>query len=369
LTKVDDGFQLWSETYERQIDDIFSVQDEIARAATGALQVKLLDANGAALSVGASIANPATYEAYLRGQYYFARGENREDLNKALASADQAIKLDAKYAPAWALRSYVHNLMAGFGLTENAEGIREAREEAERAIALDPNLATAYIALGDIQLSYDWNWAGAEASLNRASVLEPGSADVLRYQSLLYESLGRLQEAIQLQKRAITLDPLRARSYSSLGSQLYEAGQYEEAQAQLQKALELNPQKEHAHYMRGKVLLAQGRPQQALAEMTQDPREFWRLHGEALAYHQLGRRQDSDTALKRIIATDQDGAAYQIAEVYAYRGEPDKAFEWLDRAYRQRDGGLMFAKIDPLLTGLRQDPRYSELLKKMHLSL
>ena len=135
----------------------------------------------------------------------------------------------------------------------------------------------------------------------------------------------------------------------------------------LQRALELNPQKEHDHLTRGQVLLAQGRPQQAQDEIEREPGEGWRLLGEALAYHSLGRPHDSDAALQKLIDTHQQDWAAQIAQVYAFRGESDKAFEWLDRAYRQRDGGLMFLKIDPILNGLRHDPRYTELLKKMHL--
>jgi TolB-like protein/DNA-binding winged helix-turn-helix (wHTH) protein/Tfp pilus assembly protein PilF len=367
LIKADDGFQLWSETYDRKINDIFAVQDEIARAATGALQMKLLGANGAAVSASARSANPEAYQAYLQGQYFLSRGDDKENLDKALAYADGAIRLDAKYAPAWALRSRVYNLMADTELVAETEGFRRAREDAKRAIALDPSLATGYTALGSIQVSYDWDWDGAETSLKKAAVLEPGSAEVLRYRALLFEPLGRLEEAVEAQKQAIAFDPLRPRTYTFLGYQLYSMGRFEEAQAALQKSLELNPQKGHDHVIRGQILLAQGRPQQALAEIEQEPREFWRLMGEALAYQALSRPLDSEAALKKLIADHQKYAAYQIADVYAYRGESGKAFEWLDRAYQHRDGGLLSLKIDPLLKSLRQDPRYSELLKKMRL--
>jgi tetratricopeptide (TPR) repeat protein len=179
--------------------------------------------------------------------------------------------------------------------------------------------------------------------------------------------LGRLDEGIELYKEVVALDPLRARSFSSMGGQLYYAGRYEEADAMLQKALELNPKKENDHLIRGQILLAQGRPQQGLTEIEQEIRGDRKLFGEALAYHSLGRPRDSDAALQQLIATRQQDSAFQIAEVYAFRGESDRAFEWLERAYRQRDGGLMSLKIDPLLKGLRQDRRYVDLLMKMHL--
>jgi len=367
LIKADDGFQLWSATYDREMEDVFNVQDEIARSATAALQVKLVGTG-----VGEAIPSERTpkseaYRAYLQAQAFFGSGEDRGNQERALASADEAIKFDPDYAPAWALRSYVRSVMAAYNVTEMEGGYARARQDAKRAIALDPRLATGYLALGWIQMMHDWDWEQAGDSLSKAAQLEPGSVEVLRYRSSLFRTLGRLDEAIELYKEVIVLDPLRARSYSSLGGQLYYAGRYDEANAMLQKALELNPKKESDHFIRGQVLLAQGRPQQALTEIEQETSGILKLTGKALAYHSLGRPQDSDAALQQLIATSQQDSAFQIAEVYAFRGESDKTFAWLERAYRQRDGGLMFLKIDPLLKGLRQDPRYADLLTKMHL--
>ena len=369
LTNTESGFQIWSQTYDRKISDIFAVQDEIAAAVSRALEIKLLRANGSSIPAKARRTTPEAYQAYLQGQYFLGRGESKEDLENALTFANRSITLDARYAPAWVLRSATYNLMSGFRLNENTMGMRQAREDAQRAIALDPTLPSAYLALGYIQLSYDWDWSGAETSGRKAAELEPGSADVLRYQSSLNEALGRLPEAIERLKRAIMIDPLLPRSYTYLGAQLYEVGKYEDARAALHKALELNPQKEHDHALQGEILLAQGRPEQALTEIEQEPSKFWRHMEEALANKALNRQGDSDKALNAVIATDQNGGALQIAEVYAYRGEPDKAFAWLDRAYRQRDGGLTLVKVDPLLKNLRRDPRYAELLMKMHLPI
>lgn len=367
LIKADDGFQLWSATYDRKIEDVFNVQDEIARATTEALQVKLVGTTAGGVSPIGRTPKSEAYQAYLQAQAFFGSGEDKGNMERALAAADEAIKLDPNYAPAWALRSYVRIIMAAFNMTDMADGYARARQDAKHAIGLDPRLATGYLALGWIQIMHDWDWEQAETSLAKAAELEPGNVEVLRYRSSLFRTLGRQDEAIELYKQVIALDPLRARSYSSLGSQLYWAGRYDEANAMLQRALELNPQKEHDHLTRGQVLLAQGRPQQALDEIEREPGEGWRLLGEALAYHSLGRPHDSDAALQKLIDTHQQDWAAQIAQVYAFRGESDKAFEWLDRAYRQRDGGLMFLKIDPILNGLRHDPRYTELLKKMHL--
>jgi TolB-like protein/DNA-binding winged helix-turn-helix (wHTH) protein/Flp pilus assembly protein TadD len=367
LTKVDDGFQLWSETYDREINHIFEAQDEIARDVTSALQVKLLSPDGAVVSAGPRSTNPEAYQAYLQGQYFVARGQDKEDLDRALSYADQAIKLDNNFAPAWAQRSQVLQTMAAVALIENTDGFRRARESATRAIALDPNLTTGYRALGMIQINHDRDWNGANASLEKAGTLEPGNAEVLDSRAYLARNLGEGDQAIELYKRAIALDPLRADSHLALGYELYFVGRYEEGLAELQRAQELNPQLSSLHLTRGKILLFQGHPQEALTEMEKETGEWEKFSGEALAHYQLGHREQSEYALKKLIATHQNDCAYQVAEVYAYRGESDKAFQWLDRAVRQRDPGAPELKNSPLMKSLRQDPRYGALLKQMRL--
>ena len=366
LIKAEDGFQLWSQTYDRKIDDIFAVQDEIARAATETLQLKLLGSNEVVASPLHS-ANPEAYEAYLQARYFTGRGTSKEDLGKALAYIDTAIRLDEKYAPAWALRASVQNMMAQFSLIDISEGSRRARDDAERAIALDPNLASAYLALAKTHISYDWDWDAANTCLTKAAALEPGSSEVFRIHSNLSTALGNLDEAIKLEERAVALDPLRANSHLSLGHLLYAAGRYDEAQGALRKALDLNPQAGFAYVSLGRILIAEGNPQQALVEIAKEPGELWKLTGEGLVYWALGRTRDSNAALAELTAKHESDAAYQIAQVYAFRGESDQSFAWLERAYKQRDAGLTVIKIDPLLKNLRHDPRYTELLKKMHL--
>jgi TolB-like protein/DNA-binding winged helix-turn-helix (wHTH) protein/Tfp pilus assembly protein PilF len=367
LIKADDGFQLWSQTYDREIKDIFAVQDEIALAATQALQVKLLGGNGQPVAANLRSANPEAYQAYLQANYYLGRGTGKVELGKALAYADTAIKLDAKYAPAWALRASVQNTMAEVGLTDVTGGFRNARDDAERAIALDPSLAPAYLALARTQIYYDWDWDAADTSLTKAAALEPGSVEVFRMRSYLARALGNLDEAIMLYQQAVALDPLRANSHLGLGYVLYMAGRYQEARASLQKALDLNPQADFVHANLSKILLAEGKRQPALAEIEKEPTDWEKLTDQALIYHALGREQDSNAALTQLIAKHGADSAYQIAEVYAYRGEPGKSFEWLERGYKQRDAGLPDIKIDPLFNNLRHDPRYAELLKRMRL--
>jgi TolB-like protein/predicted Zn-dependent protease len=367
LIKAGDGSQLLSQTYDKETKDIFTVQDEIAQAATEALQVKLLGSNGRPVALNERSANPEAYQAYLQAEYFSGQGQNKENLNKALAYADTAIKLDKEYASAWALRASVQYTMADVGQTDVTEGYRKARDDAERAIALDPTLASAYLALARTQIGYDWDWDTANTCLTKAAALEPGSAEVIGIHSHLSFVMGNLDEAIRLGEQTVALDPLRPHSYLILGQLLYAAGRYDEAQAALQKALDLNPQTSYVHLNLAKILIAKKKPQQALAEIEKEPSDWGKLTGEVLVYHALSRKQDSDAALAKLIAKHSTEAAYQIAQVYAFRGESGKSFEWLDRAYNQRDPGLPSIKTDPLLRNLRHDSRYSQLLHELRL--
>jgi TolB-like protein/DNA-binding winged helix-turn-helix (wHTH) protein/Tfp pilus assembly protein PilF len=367
LIKAEDGFQLWSQTYDREINDIFAVQDEIAKSATEMLQVKLLGGNGQPVTSDLRSANSEAYRAYLQANYFLGQGHSKEALGKALAYADQAIKLDERYAPAWALRATVQTRMAGFSLTDITDGYRKARDDAERAIALDPTSASGYLALARTQNDYDWDWAGANTSLTKAAALEPGSAEVFRLRSYLSRELGNLDQAIKLYEQAVWLDPLRTDFRLGLGYLLYVASRYDQAQAELQKALDLNSQAALVHVTLGKILIAKGKPQHALAEIEKEPNEWGKLTGQVLVYHALGREQTSNIALAKLIAKYDTDSAFQIAQAYAFCGQTDKSFEWLERAYKQRDGGLTDIKIDPLLKTLRHDRRYTDLLEKLHL--
>jgi TolB-like protein/Tfp pilus assembly protein PilF len=369
LIKADDGFQLWSQKYDREIKDIFAVEDEIALAATEALQLKLLGGNGQPVASNLHSIIPEAYQAYLQANYLLGRGQSKEDLGKALAYADMAIKLDAKYASAWALRATVQNLMAQVSLTDVTEGFRKARDDAEQAIALDPASASGYLALARTQLTYDWDWDIANTCLNKAAALEPGNVEILRIHAHLSEVLGNLDEAIKFTEQAVALDPLRSNSLLGLGYLLYVDGRYDEAHVELQKALDLNPQAAFVHGTLGKVLIAEAKPQQALAEIEKEPNEWGKLTDQALVYHALGRERDSSAALADLLAKHDTDSAYQIAQAFAFRGESDKSFEWLERAYKQRDPGLPEIKTDPLLKNLRHDSRYTELLRRMRLPI
>lgn len=371
LIQVSDGLHLWSESYDRNLTDVFAVQEEIARAVAGSLRGTLL---------GQNIPSPQTttleaYNAYLQGQYFFAR-QDEKALERAIASYKQAIKLDPNYAPAWAELSRAHTdraeaFASGYGAPESGsvqEEIKEGRQAAQRALALDPNLAAAHVAMGAIKTIYDWDWVGADAYYARALALQPGNAEVVMRAGGLAQRLNRFDEALRLRRRAVELDPLHAVSHFCLAITAWGAGRLDEAEAAAQKGLELDPHFPWLHSVLGRVYLARSRPKEALAEAEREAVPGIRLQSFALAFDALGRKQESDRALAELIATHQGDGAFFIAEVYAFRGDTNSAFAWLERAYQQRSETITEMKGDPLLKNLESDPRHTAFLKKMRLS-
>ncbi len=367
LIKVDDGYDLWSDSFDRDLKDIFAVEDDVAKAVTSALQLKLLASRSPKTLTTSGTTNPETYEAFLHARY-FEHMQDEESAKKALHYANKAIQSDPDYAPAYALRAAIELESGGMVWMDYSQAIEKTRHDTEKAIALDPNLADGYRVLSMIQSWVESNCRAAETSQKRASDLAPGDPDNLGRSALLAMCQGRSEEAVELWNQELLLDPLRPDEYLWLAQSLRDLGRYEEAHAALAKALDLNPnQISMIHEVGGEVYLAQGRPQEALAEMEKEPAGLFHDLGQALADHALGRHQESDTALARLLSQHSNDAAYQIAQVYAYRGEVDRAFEWLNRAHLQHDPGLLWFKTDLKLKSLRSDPRCALLLKKLNL--
>jgi TolB-like protein/Tfp pilus assembly protein PilF len=363
LVKVADGFDLWSQTYDRELNDMFAVQDDIARSVSSALKVKLL---GEGLPSAAPGSNGEAYNLLLQGKYLAAR-RNQKDLETAVSYYEKALRLEPGDARVWVGLADAHSTQADLGYVPVDEGYAKAREEVEKALALDPNLPEAYATLGWIRVSYDRDWSGGDADYKKALELEPGNATVLRRAGALAGTLGQFDEAIRLDRRAIELDPLSVAARNNLGLHELYAGRLDQAEAAFRKALELNPDYPSSHMFIGRIDLRRSKPEMALQEMERENDPFWRRYGLALTYYALGRKQEADAALRDFIEKDKEDGPSQIAEVYAFRGETDKAFEWLERARAQHDGGLSELKGDPLFRRLESDPRYAAFLKKMHL--
>ena len=366
LIQVKDQTHLWSQDYDYRAQDILSVQDDVAKSVARAIQLRLSSQQEAELARPRSV-NPEAFEAYLQGYYFFERNTNK-DTDTAAKYYEKATQLDPSYALAWVGLSRARNWQAVIGLIPAQEGHRLAREAVERALALNPNLAAAHAQMGRIKRQVDFDWTGADVSIQRAIALEPGNPGFVRSAALSAVILGRFDEALQLSRRAVDLDPLNAGSWESLGEIEFFMGRLDEAVADLKKARELNTDNWHGLFFLSEIYILQGRPQDALPEIARlQDQSGLRLYLYALAYHALGREKESDAALRELIAKYQAISTYNIAVIYAFRNQSDEAFEWLDRAYAEHNDGLIQTKIDPLLKSLHNDPRFAAFLKKLNL--
>jgi serine/threonine protein kinase/tetratricopeptide (TPR) repeat protein len=380
LVRASDSSQLWSETYDRTLEDIFAVQDDIAQSVVKALRTKLLgerpDTEAGGEAEKAEIANaargrgnrPEAQQLYLLAVHVLDR-YTREGTAKAIEHLNQALALDPEFAGAWRQLGRAYASQAAQGWGSAAEGYERARKAMERALSLEPDLAEAHVALGWIRMAHDWDFRGAEESYARALGSEPRNATVLRGAGVLALTLGRNEEAIRLYQRAAEQDPLSSATYNNLGIALRAAGRLEEAEAAYRKALQLAPERVGTHSGLALTLLAEGRGEEALAEALLEPDEAWRLWALALIHDARGQGADSDAVLRELTDKYATDTAHQIAEAHAARGDVDAAFEWLERAYAQRDGGLMDVKTSPYLHSLHGDPRWGSFLKKMGLDV
>jgi TolB-like protein/DNA-binding winged helix-turn-helix (wHTH) protein/Tfp pilus assembly protein PilF len=363
LIQVKDQTHLWSRDYDYPAKDILTIEDDVAKAVAREIRLRLTSQQQAELAEPQRF-NSHAFDAYLQGYYFFERNTDK-DTEMAGKYYERATHLDPSYALAWVGLSRVRKWQGMQGLIPREEGYRLAREAVERALALNPNLAAAHTQMGRIKQQVDFDWPGADASYQRAVELEPGNPEALSAAASSAAMLGRFDEALRLSRRAVDLDPLNAGGWEILAETEFFMGQLNQAAADSKKALELNPDDYSGPVVLSQIFVLQGRPQDALLEIERVRYEPQRAYLDAIAYYALGRKQESDAALSRLVAKYQQNT-YRIAQVYAFRNQSDEAFEWLDRAYVQRNSGLIETKVDPLLKSLRRDPRYATLLKKLN---
>jgi len=376
LIEVSSDSHLWSDTYDRELDDIFAVQDDIAQSVVKELRTALMGAPPeAAASVAADVRqattgrgeNPAAFQLYLQGKFFGER-TTQADTDKAIGLFKQALAIEPNFALAWAGLSRVYQTQAGFGFAPIREGYENAREAAQRALALAPDSAEGYIELGHIQEANDWDWPAAQASFQRALELAPGDAHALRSAAGLMRILGRLDEALELISKAIALDPLSARTHRQAAMNYLMAERLDDAAASFQLALDLNPSGGLHHAFLAITRLLQERPDEGLILAQSESHDVFRNVAFAMIHHTLGHPVESEAALQALIDGFGWTAAYQVAEVYAYRNEVEKAFEWLERAYAQRDPGVVYTSTDKLLRPLHGDARWQPFLQRLHLA-
>jgi eukaryotic-like serine/threonine-protein kinase len=375
LVRVSDSSHLWSETYDRTLQDILAVQDDIAKSVVKELRTTLLgdesDSN-ASRQVKAEVAqaargrgtDPEAHRLYLLARHLLDRG-TREDTARAILYFKECLDRDPKFALAWAYLARAYIMEGGNGWAPVAEGYGRAREAVERALALEPDLPEGHARMAWIRIYYDWDLRGAEVFYTRALELASGNALVLAEAAMLARALGRVEEPRRLLQQALEQDPLSAVAYHRLGIALHDAGCFAEAEGAYRKALELAPNRIVARAALSVSLLAQGRGEEALAEALREPDVAFRHWALAIVHHALGHRVESDAALRELIAKRSEEAACQIAEVYGARGEADKTFEWLERAFTQRDAGIIDATASQHLRSLHGDPRWQELQNKL----
>jgi serine/threonine-protein kinase len=362
LINAADGIELWTRTFDRELKDIFAVQAEIATAVAESLKVTLLGQENTSTQHTATKSVEA-HNAYLQGHFYFQR-RNLDDYRKAVTYFDQAIRLDPNYALAYAERAEAWTLIGDL-TGELKTDWAKAREDAEKAAAIAPELAEAHAALGWVRFFTEWKFAEGLSELNRAKELSPANptANDLLARVIVY--LGRLDEAEKQARQAVELDPLAASPQINLARVLWYEGKLAEADRVARKSVELQPTAASNRRWQVLVAIERGDGETALREAQMEPDDNYRRFELALAQYARKDRAAADAALADLIANKQ-GVSYQIAEVYAVRGERDKAFEWLQISFDEHDTGTLGLLVDPLLRGLRDDPRYKILVGKMN---
>jgi len=365
LINAADGTELWSRIFDRELKDIFAVQAEIAKAVAASLELTLLGIKDA-VATNASTKSVEAHNAYLQGHFYFAR-RNVEDYRKAITFFDQATRLDPDYALAYAERSEAWTFIGDLNTEQKKDAWAAAKRDAEKAVAVGPNLAEAHAALGWVRFFVEWKFAEGLAELRRAKELAPANptANDLLARVLVY--LGQIQEAEKLARQAIELDPLAYLARGNLARILLAEGKLDEADAAARKSAELQPAAAGSHRWQVVVAVQRGDGETALREAQLEPDEGYRRFELALAQCVRADREAADAALADLIANFRNQLAYQIAEIYAVRGETDKAFEWLQISLDNHDTGLLSLLIDPLIRSLRGDPRYKSMLEKIGL--
>jgi len=360
LVRTDDGFHLWSQAYDRDVRDVFAVQDDIARSVANELKLALV---GVGTAAGGRTSNVQAHNLYLQAQYRVER-DTVADLGQAVQLYEEALKLDPTYAAAWAGLAYCHTRRISNGLDTTGAGYQKASAAATRAIELDPQLADGYLALAIARMQHELDWQGAATALDRVAALDPNNAFAEETRGHLTAVVGRISEAIVHFRRAVDLDPLNLIRRKYLGRALHYARRTAEAEELLRGAIAENERFPGLHYELGRTLLLKGDRKGALEAFEAETDPSWKSFGLPLGLFGNQRLPEAQAALQALLPKSA-GAEFQVAEVYGFFGDTEKAFEWLDRAVTQHDPGIIYLRRDALLARLEGDPRYGALLRRV----
>jgi TolB-like protein len=359
-----DGTHLFSQTYDRNLSDVLKMQDEIAAQVGRALQIEVSAAYD--MVPRPALGNTEAYTLYLQGLHALDRYD-QPGLEQAITDFQRALVLDPSFAAAANRLGQVYSALGEFGFIPPTVAMEQVRHYVELTFKLDPSRAETHAALGGvIHGGFDWDWAAADRELEQARTLAPNNAAVLALSARQSIIMGRWDDALKLLNATAELDPINAGHYLFLTFVQVQRDRPAEAEAAARRALEISPTFTLGHYWLGIVLLVRHQPEAALAEMLKEANDAPRLGGSSMAYFALGSKADSDAALAAMLNKDA-AHPYLIAQVYAFRGESDEAFKWLERAYVQRDPSLVLVKSQPMFSKLEGDARYKAFLKKMNL--
>lgn len=360
LIKVSGDKHLWSETWDRELINIFDIQDEIAKAVVNYLKINLLDEEVPKINKTDSDA----YALFLKARHSYNLS-SKDELLKAENYIKQSLKIDSQYAPGWFLLAQIYQLLGNYNIISFTQSTDLAKNAAIKGIEQDSTNAMGYAILGDIALAYEWDFTEAKRLNDKALKLEPNNSQVLNLASAIALSMGELNKAISLQENSVILDPLNADAFFGLGVSYFNANRFEDAEHTLLKALKLNPNLWSGNYFLSKVIMYQGRLDEALELTKKEYDEGWKLNNKALIYYKMGDLEKSDFYLNELIEKYREEMAFQVAEIYSFIGKTDLAFLWLEKAYEYHDIGLNEMLIDPELVNLQSDPRWDLFIKKM----
>lgn len=358
--------EVWSKIWDRKLKNIFEVQNSIARAVSADMEISLLDTS----LHSTTEVNPEAYRLYLESKFWFRKNSNLK-INQARAQEliSRSLKIDSTYAPSWILLSSIYKVQASYyiGPFTFDEGLKKARAAVEKALQLNPKEAIGYSILAIIEIEQFWNFEGAKPYLKKALELEPNNPEIIENAASIYLILGDEAGALEANKKSVLLDPVNVNSQYNLGITYYYLGRYEDVVAPMRQSLELEPDQIGAHWILSLNYIKMGKFKEALLEIEQEPDAVIKQHALSMIYWQQNNKNASEKSLQFVIAAEDSGNEHIISQVYAFRGDNDKAFEWLERAYEKRIFELVEMKYDPFLKALDDDPRWEPFLKKMNL--
>jgi TolB-like protein/DNA-binding winged helix-turn-helix (wHTH) protein len=365
LVQIDDQRDLWASDFDYGPQDVFRIEDSVAAAVASAVKLHLSPDDRARATYTGSPDSIAVDEV-MRGRELYEYSDTKGGWVSARRYFQQAITRDSSYALGWALYGTATRYGAGRGFVPEDSALPEARAAIDRAVALEPNLPEAWEARGQLERLVDWDWTAAAAAFQRAVTLAPGDAVAVRYSGTMQITLGHLDTALALYRHAVALDPVDPVLRVELAYAEYYAGHLNKIDG-IMHSIPMAVSDAANPVERLDLSLALGRIAEADSLVAQQSSPEDLLRARALVAYAQGRRQDSDSALAALGAHYGATAAFELAQVYAYRGDADSAFAWLDRAYAERDQGTPLVMVDPMFTKLHGDARYGAFLAKMRL--